>query len=106
VPFCGNGCCSTMSGDDFCFVGEGHEAIFEGGHNLAEVASGEVSAADAAGKEGVSGEQEVLAGKVKRDAALGMAGGMEDDAMDVSDGDFGAFLGAGVWRGDGRCGHT
>ena len=54
---------------------------------LAGVAAGEVGAADGAGEEGVSGEEEGLVGEVEADAAFGVAGGVEDGAGDAGDGD-------------------
>ena len=51
------------------------------------VASGEVGSAYGAGEEGVSGEEEGLVGEVEADAALGVAGGVEDGAGEAGDGD-------------------
>ena len=44
---------------------------------LAGVAAGEVGAADGAGEESVSGEEEGLVGEVEADGAFGVAGGVE-----------------------------
>ena len=52
-----------MAGDDGDLVGEGEQALVDGGEELAGVASGEVGAAYGAGEEGVSGEEEVLVGR-------------------------------------------
>ncbi len=59
-----------MAGDDGDLVGEGEEALVDGGEELAGVAAGEVGAADGAGEEGVSGQEEGLVGEVEADAAL------------------------------------
>ena len=69
-----------MAGDDGDFVGEGEEAVVDGGEELLGVAAGEVGAAYGAGEEGVSGEQEGLVGEVEADAAFGVSGGVEDVA--------------------------
>ncbi len=56
------------------------------------VASGEVGAAYGAGEEGVSGDEKGVVGEVEADAALGVAGGVEDGAGESGDGD-GAAVG-------------
>jgi hypothetical protein len=76
-----------VAGDNDDLVGEGEEAVVDGGEELVGVAAGEVSAADGAGEKGVSGEEQGLVGKVETDAALGVAGGMEDGAAEAGDGD-------------------
>ena len=69
-----------MTGDDFGGVGQGPKMVMDGVQQLAGVASGQVGAADGAGEESVSGDEEALLGKVEADAALGVAGGVEDGA--------------------------
>ena len=46
----------SVAWDHDCFVGEGEEAVVDGGQELAGVAAGKVGAADGAGEEGVAGE--------------------------------------------------
>jgi len=50
----------------------------EGAHDLLHGAAGEIGAADGAGEEGVAGDEFLLSGEIKADAAFGMAGGVED----------------------------
>jgi hypothetical protein len=89
-----------VAGDDCDLVGEGEEAVVDGGEELVGVAAGEVGAADGAGEEGVSGEEEGLVGKVEADAALGVAGGVEDGAAEAGDGDEFAVVEGVVGGGD------
>jgi hypothetical protein len=95
-----------VPGDDGYFVWEGEEALVDGGEELAGVAAGEVGAADGAGEEGVSGEQEGLVGDVEADAAFRVAGSVEDGAGDARDGDEFAVIEGVVWRVDGGCRHA
>src|SRR5579871_1487131 len=75
----------AVAGVDEGFVGELHEFVFEAGHDFVHGAAPEVGAADAAGKERVSGEEmwrgeldfAGIAGDVERDAARGVAGGVD-----------------------------
>ena len=76
-----------MTGNHFYFIGQGEKAVVNGGQELPAVAAWEVRAAYRAGKEGVSGEEEGLGGEVETDAALGVAGGVEDGAAEAGDGD-------------------
>jgi len=68
----------AVAGDYEGFVGEGEEFVVEGMDDFFEGAAGQVGAADAAGEEGVSGDEFFLGGKIKTDAALGVSGGEED----------------------------
>ena len=95
-----------MAREDCDVVGEGEERIADGFEELLGVASGEVGAADRAGKEGVSGEEKGLLREIEADAALGVAGGVEDGACQAGDGDDLAVFEAGVWRGDFRGGNA
>jgi hypothetical protein len=63
------------------------KTVVNGGDELVGVAPGKVSAAYRTGEEGVTGEEEGLLGEVETDAALGVAGGVEDGAGEVGDGD-------------------
>ena len=76
-----------MAWDDDDVVRKGEEAVVDGGDELAGVAAGEVGATYGAGEEGVAGEEEGLVGKIEADAALGVAGGVEDGAAEAGDGD-------------------
>ena len=64
----------AVAGNDSYLVGQGEEAVVDGGEKLADVAAGQVGAAYGAGEEGVSGEEESLGWKVEADAAFGVAG--------------------------------
>jgi hypothetical protein len=92
--------------DHDCFVREGEETIVNGGQEFACVASGKVSAADGAGEEGVSSEQEGLGGKVEADGAFGVARSMEDGAGERSEGDAFAVVEGVVGVFDGGGGDT
>jgi len=72
-----------VAGNDFNFIGKSEQTVVNGREELAGVASGEVGAANRAGEEGVSGQQERLVGKVEADAAFGMAGGVQDRTGDT-----------------------
>lgn len=69
-----------MAGYDGDLVGEGEEGVMDGLDELPGVASGEVGAAYRASEEGVPGEEQGLLGEIEADAALGVAGGVEDGA--------------------------
>jgi hypothetical protein len=60
------------------FIGQGHQPGTERVHDLIEVAAGQVGAADAAGKQGVAGNQQLERGKVEADRPLGVAGGVQN----------------------------
>ena len=51
-----------------------------GADQLLRVAAGKIGAAYGAGEEGISREEQGLLGEVEADAALGVAGGVEDGA--------------------------
>lgn len=76
-----------MSGNDGYRIGQSKKVLVDGGEEFAGVASGEVGAADGAGEEGVSGEEEGLLREVEADATFGVAGGVEDGAGEAGDGD-------------------
>lgn len=78
LAFFSDGGCAAVAGKDAGVVREGKEAVVNGAEELAGVASGEVGAAHGAGEEGVAGEEEGLGGEVEAEAALGVAGGVED----------------------------
>jgi hypothetical protein len=66
--------------DDCDFVGKGEKTLVDGAKEFGRVAAREVGAADGAGEEGVSGQEEMLVRKVEADGAFSVAGGVEDDA--------------------------
>lgn len=72
----------AVAWDDDGGVGEWEQFLVDGVDEGAGVAAGQVGAADGSGEEGVAGEEEILGGKVEADAALGVAGGVEDGAND------------------------
>ena len=83
----GDGGFWTVARDDGDVIGEGEEAVVDGGDELWSVAAGEVGSAYGAGEESVAGEEEGLFGEVEADAALGVARGVEDGAGEADDGD-------------------
>lgn len=70
----------AVAGEDTGVLGEREEAVVDGTEELGGVASGEVGATDGADEEGVPGEQEVVSGQVKAEAALRVSGSVEDGA--------------------------
>ncbi len=68
-------------------VREGEQAMVNRLNDLLGVASREVGAAYAAGKEGVAGDQEGLIWEVEAGAALGVAGSVQDDSGETGDAD-------------------
>ena len=62
-----------MAGQDFGFIWERQQSGFDGVDELAEVAAGQVSSADAAGKEGVAGDEQLEGGKMQADRSLCVA---------------------------------
>lgn len=67
-----------MAGDYNRFVGQGQHCVVQRAHDLLHRAAGQVGAADRAGEESVAGDEFFFRGEVKADAALGVAGGMQD----------------------------
>jgi len=94
-----------VAGQHFGFVGEGQKAGLDGVNNLTVVSAGQIRAADAAGKEGIAGDDHLERGKVEADGALGVAGGVQDlsgvpvQAYAQAVGE-GFVRGRGLWRGD------
>jgi len=83
-----------MAGEDDGSVGQREQLVVDGAEERGAVAAGKVCAADGAGEERVAGQQQVLRREIEADAALGVAGGVEDAAgkgrrsvADGSDGD-------------------
>jgi hypothetical protein len=71
-------------------------SFVEGADDLLAVAAGEVGAADGAGEESVSCEEEIFGSEVEADAAFGMARGVEDAGGVAGDPDDGAVFEGGV----------
>jgi hypothetical protein len=91
----------AVTGDDGDLVGEGKEALVDRVQELMSVAAGQVCAADRAGEEGISCEQEGLGGEIEAHAAFGVAGSVEDGAVEAGDGDEFAVLESVVGSRDG-----
>jgi hypothetical protein len=67
----------TVSGNDSGVVGQGKQARVNGVDDLLGIAPGQVSAPDASGEEGVSGQDHFQRCEMKTNRALGMSGGVE-----------------------------
>lgn len=67
-----------MARDNFGAFREGEQARLDGFEDLVVVAAGQVGSSDAAGKEGVAGEDHIQGFEMKADGALGVAGRMQD----------------------------
>ncbi len=108
LAFLGDGRLGAVAGEDAGFVGEGEEAGVDGMEEGADVAAGEVGAADRVGEEGVSGEEELVLGKVEAEGAGRVSGGEEDGSGEAgaaelrggADDDAAPVGGAEVGRGD------
>jgi hypothetical protein len=68
----------SVAWQDLGFIGQRHEAGAKRVHDLIEVAARKIGAADAAGKQGVAGNQKLERGKVETDRPLGVAGSVDD----------------------------
>ena len=71
-----------MAGDDDSLIGKRQNLVVQRAHDLFIRPAGQVCAADAAGEQSVSGDQLFLSREVKANAALGMAGGMDDAGLE------------------------
>ena len=88
VFFFADGGEGAVAGEHLCVFGEDEQTGVDGVQDLPAVAAGEVGAADAAGKESVSCDEQAGAGgarngrlgwgEVETDAALGVARGVQD----------------------------
>jgi hypothetical protein len=65
TTFFADRCLGAMSGQNSSFVGQGEQAGTDGIDDLVEVAARQVSTADAARKQSVSGHKEIERGEVK-----------------------------------------
>ena len=59
-------------------IGQGKDAVAQRAHDFLERASWEIGAADTSREQGVAGDQQFFRGKIEADAALGMAGSVEN----------------------------
>jgi hypothetical protein len=92
--------------DDFGAVGEGEQARLDGVEDLVVVAAGQVGPSNAAGKEGIAGEDHFQGFEVKADGALGVAGRVNDLGGVVFEA-YAAAIGEGfVGRGSFRSGNA
>ncbi len=66
--------------------------VVDGSQDLAAVAAGEISAANAVAEEGIAGDEFALGGHPQADAALGMARSVEDVDFSGADEEFVAIL--------------
>lgn len=96
-----------MSRNDSGVFGQGEQACVDGVEDLVGIAAGEVGSADAAGKEGIAGENHLERFEVKADGSLGVAGSVDDvrgvigDADDAAVGErFVGWGGFGSWNAD------
>jgi hypothetical protein len=72
VPFGADGGCGPVAGQDPGVVGKGQEPGFDGVDDLAWVAAGQIGAADAAGKQGIAGNDHFERLEMKTDGTLGV----------------------------------
>ena len=95
-----------MAGDDHSGIGEGEKLLTDRADEGGAVAAGQVGTADRAGKEGVAGEEQILGGQMQADAALGVAGCVEDVTAQARNGDDAAVFEGVVGRVDVGGGHA
>jgi hypothetical protein len=96
----------AVAGNDDGVFGQHEELGVDGGKNLAVIAAGQVCAADGFLKQGVAGDQLLLGGDPQAEAALGMAGGVENVETSVAEGKGIAFLGVMIDLGAAGGGHA
>ena len=68
----------SMARDDDRLVGQGEDAAMQGFQNLLKRSSRQIGPANAAREQRVAGNQQFLRGEIQADAALGMAGGVQN----------------------------
>ena len=76
--FAADGGVGAVAANDLGVFGERQELVVDGADDLASVAAGEIGAADGIAEEGVAGDQDFLSGDEEAEAALGVAGRVED----------------------------
>jgi hypothetical protein len=67
----------TVAWKDKGFVGQGEQPGVNGFDDLAGVSAGKICTANASGKKGIAGNEELEGGEVEADGALGVAGRVE-----------------------------
>src|SRR5438270_9034950 len=67
-----------MAWNDDGLIGQDEDAVAQGAHDFLKRSSGEIGAANASREQGVACDQQFFRGKIEADAALGMAGSMEN----------------------------
>jgi len=56
-PFLSYGCSGAVAWNDDGIVGQGQDAVVQGAHDFLEGSSREIGASDAAGEQGIAGDQ-------------------------------------------------
>ena len=77
-PFLSNGCSWAMAWTNDGIIRQRKNAVAQRAHDFLERSSGKVGASDAAGEQGVACDQQFFRGKIEADAALGVAGSVEN----------------------------
>ena len=105
IFFVAHGCGWAVAGNDLRLFGENEQATVDGVDDLAGVTAGQVGASDAAGEERVAGDEQLHGREVEANAALGVAGRVQDCGRVAVEADAHAVGEAGVrWRGLGSGG--
>ena len=92
-----------MAGDHPSLIREGQQPVVDGSQDLPGVAPGQIGSSNRTGKESVTGNQQILLGKVQTDAPLRVAWSMKNVSEVVGDAYHHAFFGARVgWSDVGR----
>jgi len=87
LSLCANGGQWAVAGDDHGFVGQGQDRVVQGMQDLLHGTAGQIGAADGAGEESVAGDEFIVGSEVEADAALGVAGRVQDTGAERSCGD-------------------
>ena len=67
-----------MAWNDDGLIGQGEDAVAQGAHDFLKRSSGEIGAANASREQGVACDEQFFRWKIEADAALGVAGSMEN----------------------------
>jgi hypothetical protein len=106
VPFGADSGGRAMAGQDPGVVGKRQEPGFDGVDDLARVAAGQIGAADAAGKQGIAGNDHLERFEMKTDRTLGVTRRVQHFGGVAVETDTQAIGEAYVWRGHIRRGNA
>src|SRR5579884_1547163 len=97
--FTADGGLGAMAGNDDGVLGQGHELFVDGADDLAAVATRQICPADAVAEQGIAGDKLVLRRDPQAQAALGVAGRMQDVEHAITEGERVAVARGDVYAG-------